>query len=126
MRRAFGLWVLLGLLCGCGTSRSREGQRPVAGDEAGASTQGGGVAQGRAVVRGTTIEASTGRPLGQVLVEGPGELRTTSDRDGHFELRGLPVGVAGELLATAPDGRTGRNVLRELRAGVLEVVLFVR
>lgn len=128
MRRALSLAVLLGVLCACGSSRSRDGQRMADADPAGpaAATQARSATRGQALVRGTTIEAASGRPLAGVLVEGPGAARATSDRQGRFELRGLPVGVGGELVATAPDGRTGRNVLRQLRAGALEVVVFVR
>jgi len=81
---------------------------------------------GPARIVGTTVDASSGEPLAGCLVQGPGGTQATSDRSGRFEIRDLPVGAAGELVATAEDGRSGRNRLRPLKSGSLEVVVFVR
>ena len=78
------------------------------------------------VVVGTALEASTGRPVAGVQIEGPGGARATTDASGRFVLRGLAVGMEGELRGTAESGLTGVNRLRPLKAGQLEVVLFLR
>jgi len=117
-------------LTACGTGRVgasdvRPGPGP--GDPAAeGGTPAGALAAGPAIVRGTAVDASSGRPLAGVRIEGPGGLVDTSDPDGRFELAGLPLGVSGELVARTDDGRTGRNKLRPLTAGALEVVVFVR
>jgi len=77
------------------------------------------------VVTGTTVEARSGKPLAGALVRGPGGIETKSDSHGRFVLRGLALGTTGELVATA-DGLTGKNALRALESGTLEVVLYLR
>jgi hypothetical protein len=124
MKRALSLALCLALAA-CGSSRGEDGPDPAAGG-AGPGSGGSAAAAGPAIVRGTVLDASSGRPLAGVLVQGPGATRATSDKDGRFELQHLPVGAAGEIVATAQDGRSGRNRLRAVREGVLEVVLFVR
>ncbi len=81
---------------------------------------------GPASVRGTVLDAASGRPLAGALVQGPGGAQAVSDREGRFALERLPVGGGGEVVATTDDGRSGTNRLRALREGVLEVVVFVR
>ena len=78
------------------------------------------------VVVGTALEASTGKPLADARIEGPGGARATTDASGRFVLRGLTLGQEGELRGTAESGLTGSNRLRPLKAGRLEVVLFLR
>lgn len=124
MKRALAL-VLALALAACGSSRGEDGPDPSAGTGLAAGTH-GGAAAAPATVRGTVLDASSGRPLAGVLVQGPGGTQSTSDREGHFELQRVPVGVDGEILATTGDGRWGKNRLRTVREGVLEVVLFVR
>ena len=45
---------------------------------------------------------------------------------GRFVLRGLARGAAGELVATSEAGLSGKNLLRPLEGGPLEVVLYLR
>jgi hypothetical protein len=78
------------------------------------------------VVVGTALEASTGKPVGGVQIEGPGGSKATTDAGGRFVLRGLAVGMEGDLRGTTESGLTGANRLRPLKAGRLEVVLFLR
>ena len=118
------LFALCLALAACGSSREEGGPDPASGS-AGAGGSGSAAAAGPAIVRGTVLDASSGRPLAGALVQGPGGKQTTSDKDGRFELQHLPVGAGGEIVATTQDGRSGRNQLRSLREGVLEVVLFV-
>jgi len=77
------------------------------------------------VVTGTVLDARTGKPIAGAVVKGPGGVETKSDARGRFVLRGLPLGVSGELVATS-DGLTGKNLLRTLEGGPLEVVLHLR
>jgi hypothetical protein len=78
------------------------------------------------LVTGTVVDARTGKPLAGATVRGPGGSEATSDARGRFVLRGIPRGTAGELVATTETGRTGRNRLRGLAGGPLEVVVHVR
>ncbi len=81
---------------------------------------------GPAIVRGTALEASSGRPLAGVLIEGPGNTRTHTDAEGRFVLRGLSAGMHGELRGSTERGLSATNNLRPLKVGELEVVLFLR
>ena len=113
--------IALALLAtACGSSPEVEGAAKetsaVAHDTSGAAP----------VVVGTAIEASSGEPLAGVRIEGPGGSQAVSDADGRFVLRGLVVGMEGELRGTAAGGLVGVNRLRPLKAGELEVVLFLR
>jgi protocatechuate 3,4-dioxygenase beta subunit len=76
-------------------------------------------------ITGTVVDARSGRPVSGALVRGGG-VETKSDARGRFELRGLERGWEGDLVATADGERTGKNRLRALEGGTLEVVLFVR
>ena len=78
------------------------------------------------VVLGTAIDASTGKPLAGVRVRGPGGAETESDARGRFLLRDLPLGIEGDLVGTTAGGLEGRNALRPLAPGPLEVVLYLR
>jgi hypothetical protein len=117
---ALALLAILVVAGACGSSRSAP-ERPRTAHEARGAHPGP-----PAVIRGTTVDASTGAPLGGVRVEGPGGAMTRSDPAGRFELRGVETGIAGELVGRTDDGRSGRNRLRPLTGGVLEVVLVVR
>ena len=119
--------VLAGALGLVGACRSAQE------DDAASSAQVFGAAPGSesaarapASVSGTTVLAATGRPLGGVLVRGPGGLETTSDAQGRFVLEGLAVGVSGVLEASSDSGLVAKNRLRPLKSGVLEVVLRLR
>lgn len=127
MRAALCIGAALALAA-CGSSRM-EGEPEAArarGDLGAPAARATSAASAPATVRGTVLDASSGRPLAGALVQGPGGTQSTSDRDGRFELQRLPVGAPGEILATTEDGRSGRNHLRSIREGVLEVVVFVR
>jgi hypothetical protein len=85
------------------------------------------VARGPApIVTGTVLDARTGRPVAGALVRGPGGAEAESDARGRFVLRGLALGVEGELVATTEAGLSGKNHLRPLASGPLEVVLHLR
>lgn len=81
---------------------------------------------GAPTVVGTAVEAATGRPLAGVSIQGPGGSQAVSDAEGRFVLRGLAEGMEGELVGTTEAGLRGSNRLRPLKAGRLEVVLFLR
>jgi hypothetical protein len=74
---------------------------------------------------GTVLDGVTGRPLAGCEVTGPGGLVGVTDAAGRFHVKGSVAGAEGELVATAPDGRTGSNLLRPLATGRLEVVIYV-
>lgn len=78
------------------------------------------------VVTGTVLDARTGKPIAGAVVRGPGGIETKSDAHGRFVLRGLAPGVSGELVGTSESGLTGKNLLRALEGGPLEVVLHLR
>ena len=78
------------------------------------------------VVTGTVLDARTGKPIAGAVVRGPGGAETKSDAHGRFVLRGLALGVSGELVGTSECGLTGKNLLRALEGGPLEVVLHLR
>jgi len=78
------------------------------------------------VVTGTVLDARTGKPISGALVRGPGGVETKSDERGRFVLRGLAVGASGELVGTTAAGLRGKNLLRALEGGALEVVLHLR
>jgi hypothetical protein len=78
------------------------------------------------VVAGTVLDARTGKPIAGALVRGPGGVEAKSDAQGRFVLRGLALGATGELVATTESGLTGKNPLRALEGGLLEVVLHLR
>lgn len=78
------------------------------------------------LVTGTVLDARTGKPVAGALVRGPGGVETKSDARGRFVLRGLRLGASGELVGTSPAGLAGKNRLRPLESGPLEVVLHLR
>lgn len=78
------------------------------------------------VVTGTVVDARTGKPIAGALVRGPGGVEAKSDGRGRFVLRGLAHGAAGELVATTEAGLSGKNQLRPLEGGLLEVVIHLR
>src|SRR6185503_8427252 len=69
------------------------------------------------IVTGTVLDARTGKPIAGALVRGPGGVETKSDAQGRFVLRGLALGVSGELVGTSEAGLTGKNLLRALEGG---------
>lgn len=78
------------------------------------------------IVTGTVLDARTGKPVAGARVTGPGGVETRSDARGRFVLRGLAPGTSGELVGTSAAGLSGKNVLRALASGSLEVVLYLR
>ncbi|HEX6882671.1 MAG TPA: hypothetical protein VF530_04770 [Planctomycetota bacterium] len=78
------------------------------------------------VVTGTVVDARTGKPVAGAVVRGPGGLETKTDKTGRFVLRGLARGASGELVATSAAGASGKNLLRPLEGGTLEVVIHLR
>ena len=77
------------------------------------------------LVRGTAIEARTGKPLGGATVVGPGDVETKTDAEGRFSLR-LAHNASGELVVRTDGGLEGRNRLLPRSGGELEVVIFLR
>jgi hypothetical protein len=78
------------------------------------------------LLTGTVLDARTGKPVPGATVRAPGGLSTTTDERGRFVLRGLALGTSGELVGITEAGLTGKNRLRPLEGGPLEVVLYVR
>jgi hypothetical protein len=78
------------------------------------------------LVTGTVVDARTGKPVAGALVRGPGGAEAKSDAKGRFTLRGLALGATGELVATTEAGLAGKNLLRPLEGGRLEVVIHLR
>jgi len=118
---AAALLALVAGLAGCGSSPSDDGSPASAGTTRPAD-RGGEPAR----VVGTVLDAATRTPLDGAVVRGPGGREARTDAAGRFELAGLTAGTAGELVATAADGRTATLRLRPLAPGRLEVVLHVR
>jgi len=118
----FPAWTLGGLLLLLGSCRS---PTPVqaATPPFGRAPRSAGPAP---VVTGTAIEASSLKPLAGVLIRGPNGVETRSDAQGRFVLRGLEPGLEGELVGTTESGLQGRNWLRPLAGGLLEIVLYLR
>jgi len=78
-------------------------------------------------IRGFTLEAASGEPLPGVLVEGPRELRATSDESGRFVLTGLLVGESGVLHARDEAGGLAAELpFTALEAEGREVVFHLR
>lgn len=121
-RRRAGVLLLLLPLASCGARTQAAEPAPAP------STVSTGEERfaGPAVISGTAIEASTGRPLAGVEVEGPGGAKGVTDASGRFELRGLATGLTGFLRAWTAGGLEGRNRLRPLGSGRLEVVIYLR
>ena len=117
--RALIVGALFAPLVACGTPKASEA-------DGGALAGPGPDADAPVLVVGTVLEASSGRPCPGVRIEGPGGTQAETDADGRFVLRGLGPGMQGELLATSEEGLTARNRLRPLKAGQLEVVLYLR
>lgn len=80
-------------------------------------------AAGSAIVCGSVIDLKSGAPLAGVSVAGPAGKTARTDDQGRFELRGLPLGTAGEVRARADDGREAVNVLLPLGHERREIVL---
>jgi hypothetical protein len=78
------------------------------------------------LVTGTVLDARTGKPVSGATVRAPDGQEATTDAQGRFVLRGLPLGTSGELVGTTEAGLSGKNRLLPLEGGPLEVVLYVR
>jgi hypothetical protein len=116
------IWILLACAALAGACHN-----PSRSDAAEAARSGrAGFAGAAPIVTGTVLDARTGKPLSGALVRGPDGVETKSDAHGRFVLRGLELGASGELVGTTDSGLTGRNRLRELEGGPLEVVLYLR
>ncbi len=113
------LAALFWLLTTCRNPSAKEG----AESSFGCAPRPGGPAP---VVTGTVKDASSGKPLAGVRVQGPGGVEVLTDAQGRFVLRGLAPGAEGELVATGAGGLVGRNRLRPLEPGPLEVVIYLR
>jgi len=98
---------------------------PAAGDEL-LLPQGSAATGPAPLLSGTVLDARTGKPVAGATVRAPGGQETTTDERGRFVLRGLALGTSGELVGTTEAGLTGKNRLRPLVGGPLEVVLYVR
>lgn len=75
-----------------------------------------------AVVTGTVVDRATGAPIEGARVRFPDGHEAKTDAAGRFASDELPLGLSGEVTATAGD-RRGVVVLRPLAAGRLEIVL---
>lgn len=80
----------------------------------------------RVRVRGTVLRAADLEPVEGAVVSGPGGSRTRSGPDGRFELKGIPRGAAGEVLAELEGGLVAKVPVRPLEQDELEVVLHLR
>jgi hypothetical protein len=119
MKPALMLAACAALLAGC--------RNPDGSEDGGAvQSSGPGLSGPAPVVTGTVLDARTGKPIPGALVRGPNGVETKSDARGRFVLRGLALGVSGELVGTTESGLSGRNRLRVLEGGPLEVVLHLR
>jgi hypothetical protein len=101
-------------------------RNPEGGDAAALGAAPAGRSGPAPVVTGTVLDARTGKPIAGALVRGPGGVEAKSDKSGRFVLRGLALGAAGELVGTTEAGLSGKNLLRPLESGLLEVVLHLR
>jgi hypothetical protein len=113
---------LLVLLALAGACRNAPGPGEVRAAEAAARARLGPPP----VVHGTVLDARTRRPVAGARVRVPGGLEVVSDVEGRFVLAGLELGWEGDLEAVTDSGQEGRNRLRALGPGDLEVVVFVR
>ncbi len=111
------LVALLALLCAC----QNEGESGSPGEASQPSLP----AQGTAIVCGSVIDLQSGAPAAGVSVAGPGGQTARTDDQGRFELRGLPLGTAGEVRARSNDGRVAVNVLVPLGHERREIVLYL-
>ena len=99
---------------------------PAGGDELLLPAADTGLSGPAPVVLGTVLDARSGKPVSGATVKAPGGLQAKSDEHGRFVLRGLALGTSGELVGTTQGGLSGKNRLRPLVGGPLEVVLYVR
>jgi len=99
---------------------------PAGGDELLLPDAGAAATGPAPIVLGTVLDANTGKPVAGATVKAPGGLQAKSDEHGRFVLKGLALGTAGELVGTTQGGLSGKNRLRPLAGGPLEVVLYVR
>ncbi len=86
------------------------------GDEAQATTSG--------EVAGTVLDRTTGGPIADVRLTFPDGREVRTNEQGRFLAADLPIGLSGELVARAEDGREGRIALRPLGRRQLEVVVY--
>jgi hypothetical protein len=116
------LLSLLAATCGCESSGN------------GRDAHGGGTGppapfvsrEGPPVLAGTAIDAASGRPLAGVILTLPDGTSGVSDANGRFELTGMPIGLAGMLVARHESGLEGHNKLLPLAGGRLEIVVRLR
>ncbi len=102
-------------------------RNPSGSEESGTTYSAAPAASGPApILTGTVLDARTGKPVAGARVRGPGGAETKSDARGRFVLRGLALGASGELVGTTEAGLSGKNLLRPLEGGPLEVVLHLR
>lgn len=78
----------------------------------------------RTQVTGTVLDRSTGAPIADARVTLPDGREVHTNAEGRFVAQDLAVGLAGDLVAHAEDGREGRIVLRPLARRPLEVVVY--
>jgi len=86
---------------------------------------GGSEAQADAEVSGTVLDRTTGGPIADARVTFPDGREVRTNDAGRFSATGLPLGLSGELVARAGDGRVGQISLRPLSRRHLEVVVYV-
>lgn len=118
LRAALTLACASLVLAGCGAgTNGRARPEPGAASSSGPRT---------AILTGTVLDAASGEPVPDAVVEAPGGISVRTDAHGRFRLAGLPEGATGEIVARGPQGKEARNPLRPLRPGTLEVVLHLR
>jgi len=114
-------WIVvlaLGVLgvSGCGTGLKAEETEGDAADRAASP----------AVLLGTVIEAGSGKPVAGAWIEAPSGERAETDENGRFRLQGVPLGTEGFLQAGTEGGLIGKNLLRPVTSGELEIVIYLR
>lgn len=78
----------------------------------------------RGEVAGTVLDRTTGGPIADVRLTFPDGREVLTNEQGRFFAADLPIGLSGDLVARAEDGREGRIALRPLGRRQLEVVVY--
>jgi hypothetical protein len=82
-------------------------------------------APGTGLVFGTVFDLSNGDPADDVEVVLPNGKLTRTDAQGRFQLSNLVLGLEGEVIARATDGRETRLALASLSHERRDIVLHL-